>query len=875
MITNGRFQILLRRRQNQANYPLPEDPLINVIVVGDPLTGEAKYIPGDVDNTTPFMDIIPVDGWYDFSNFIEDEEKMTFTWDKVNQGDSKNSETSKEGSNYDKGISATLMFFDKGFQFIHDWLLLFDYQIINCVEVKIIDLIARGNLGPDADPAGNYRLFEIKCDNLDYAPIDEPCQLHVKLREQDMIWTCIHKTAIFDDWQGWFNREGTSTFQHPTFLTAIEPRPRLVSSARMALMEFFHGVKTGIFPIALLIDWITDAPTPREDARRIMNLNRFIDAPLIRTYIQNVAIRCGMTTDTIFDENRDWENLCLFFPRGGDMHESEDDAIQSPSQLFHYSNRWIITIPDLFDRLKVVFCAEWYVTPQNKIVFDYKKNLINLAPIYDFTLLGSVAFYQLRYTFNGDKRPAYGEYRYQADPVDEASQEANALYSDNVGFNKQANNPMLEGNVSKNFDFAATGFVRDGRAKDYIKLLLRDGKFGAFILVAIIGIISGAVLLSNLSLITIPLSLAIIAMLFATVTAIATQANKFEDDFLTNDIYTGMVRLTAEQTTVARLLLWDGERLDRAKVVRRTGLPLPFPYYNPTLIPYDVKNKIDKDNAAELIFNYPLYFDGDYYDNLFTRFHDIIDNPLKSKETHSNAHFYVDLCEEMLNLFGVFQDQYAQIGKILKMETRDNYDVFVRIGNILVDYGSNRIEITGQVLRRGIGQPPGAEDPGNIPVPIPDGPGDPTPPPIDPTCLRWSNTGLQPSLVVYRDCNGILVEATIDPAEHFCAFEVQSQNPATIFPSSVCDDPNNPNPEPVCLTFVNIGADEATNVSYIDCDNLIHTGLTIPIGGSVCAIQIIASTCGLLVNAGLCDPLEICTPGCCEFSIISITPIIE
>jgi len=63
MILNGRFQIFFRRRQNQANFPTPDDPLINVIVTADPGTGAAMYIAGDVDNTTPFMGIEPVDGW--------------------------------------------------------------------------------------------------------------------------------------------------------------------------------------------------------------------------------------------------------------------------------------------------------------------------------------------------------------------------------------------------------------------------------------------------------------------------------------------------------------------------------------------------------------------------------------------------------------------------------------------------------------------------------------------------------------------------------------------------------------------------------------------------------------------------------------------
>jgi hypothetical protein len=786
MINNGRFQVLFRRRQNQANLPTPDDPLVNVIVVGDPSTGEARYTPGDVDNTTPFRDIVPVDGWYDFSNYVEDTEGSTFTWDKTNQGDSKNAQSNANGSNYDKGVSANLRLFDKAYFFVHDWEVLFDYQIVNCVEVKIIDLIARAK---NPDPAGNYRIFEIKNDNLDYAPFDEPCQYFCKLREQDLIWHCIHKTIIHDDWQHWFNEDGTSTKEHPTFLTCIEPRPRLVQSARMALMMFFHGIKTGVFPIAIVIDWITDPPSPREDARRIMNANRFIEAPFIYTLIQNVALRCNMTTDTIFDQGREWEKLCLFFPRGGEMHESEDDAIVAPAQTFHWGNRWDIAIPDLFDKLKLVFNAEWYVTPQNKIVFAYVKDLIKLDPIYDFTLPDAVKIYHLHYSFNGDKKPAYGSYRYQVDPIDEASQEINPLYSDTVGFDT-ANNPMLEGDLTKNFEFAPTGFVRDGRAKDYMKVLIHDGEFGALILVGIIGIIAAAVILSNISIVTIPLSIAVGVLLFATAAAIVAQSKNFQDDFVNNDTYTGAVRLTAEQTTVARLLLWDGVQDDRAKVVRNTGLPPIFPDYNLKNIPYNVRNIIDKDNPGQLIFNYPLYFDGFYYGNMFPKYHDMIDNPLKSRESHQTVKFDVDLCPDMLNLFGVFQDQFAQIGRIVKVEERDNYDVFGKLTNILVDYPGNVISITGQVIRRPSNgaQIPDDQNPGNLPTPVPED-DDPTPPPTGPVCFRWTNGGDVDSTVTYIDCDGATVtDAVIQPAFNFCARAIISQLPATIFAGATCDN---------------------------------------------------------------------------------------
>jgi len=668
---NGRFKILLRRRQNNEEG-------VDVVVQCNPLTGAAEYIPGTVDNVTSFRNIIPVDGWYNFTPFIEDAEKLSLTWDKVNQGNTASAQTNQDGSNYDKGISSDLFFFDTAYHFIYDWLLENECQILNAIEVKIIDLIA----------GGTYRLFEIKNDNIEYAPIDEPCQFRIKLREQDGTWHCIHKTFIWDNWQNWFKDDSFKT--HPCFLTCIEPRPRLVQSARMGLLLFVHSN-----PVAETIDFLTGFSI-REHARRILNADRFVDAPLIRSYIENVAGKCGMSMDTIFNAGQAWEKLCLYYPQAGFMHESEDDAIASPSLAYHFDNRWLVTIPELLDKLKPVFAAEWYVTPNNTIVFKHTKDLIVLDPIYDFTLDSSTPIYNLRYTFNGTKKAAYGRYQYTDDGSDLASQEMSTLYSDIIDYDGPANNPMLEGEKTKNIEFAPTGFVRDGRAKDYMDLLIDDGTLVAKILIAAIAVVAAALLIG---VITAPAAVALTAFVVAWNVALNAENNELQESFRNNPIYDGAVRLTSEQTLTPRLILWDGESEYRAKTVQQE-IPVPNPYYNPNLTPYNEKNKIDQDNPNLNVYNYPLYFDGDFTSNLYDRYHEVIDNPLKSLETHQDAKWSVDLCEDMLNLFGVFQNQYAQIGKIVKLERRNNYNIFVRIGNIAVDYDNNTINLRGTVIRR-------------------------------------------------------------------------------------------------------------------------------------------------------------------------------
>ena len=116
---NKRFKIFLRKRQNQFEG-------VNVTVQCNPTTGYAEYVPGDVDNT-----------WYDYTDKIEVDGvlKMQLSWDKTNSGDSAKTGTNQDGSNYDKGITSEWIFFDEAFQFIYDWLMADECQILNAVEI--------------------------------------------------------------------------------------------------------------------------------------------------------------------------------------------------------------------------------------------------------------------------------------------------------------------------------------------------------------------------------------------------------------------------------------------------------------------------------------------------------------------------------------------------------------------------------------------------------------------------------------------------------------------------------------------------------------------------------------------------------------------
>lgn len=659
-----RLRIQLRRRQLQN-----EDG--DVVVQCNP-DNTAEYVPGTVDTT-----------WNDYTTLTEGLDKLDLSWDKVNSGTSgETTSTNQGGSNYDKGISLTLIFRDAAYQFIYDWLLDSPCGILNAIEVMITDELCKKR----------YRTFEIKADNLTYAPYEAPCEFEVKLREADPVWHCIHKTFIWDNWQGWF--EDGSTKDHPCFLTAVEPRPRLINSARMGLSIFGRTL-----PIVSAIF------NENDDAfRRIQGVDNFVDAPLIRDLISNVTDKCEIEVDTIFhDPTSPYYNLTLFYPLSGAMHNSASSAVTSPALWFHFENRWNITLAELLDKLKPLFQAEWYVTPNNTLVFQPKGDFLSLAatPIINLTdpnLATKWDKYSLRYSFNGDKQPAYGRYQYMIDASDLASQEAQPLYNDIVDYDGPTDNLMLEGNLSKSLEFASTGFIRDGRSQnDYMRTVINDGETVAYALIIILVVVIASLLAGVLSA---GAAAALAAFLAAWVILIAAKANDLRDLF-GGSTYTGAVRLTCEQVAQPRLLLWDGISLNRAKVVSTDPADIDSNiWFNPTSESYTTRNKFQYAPVGGLfIFNYPMYFDSYFLDNMYDRFQDALDNPLKSLDTHQTFEVRIDLCCEFLDVLGVWEDEFAKIGYFVKLEQRIGYEVQGRIERFAVNYDDEAILLRGQVYK--------------------------------------------------------------------------------------------------------------------------------------------------------------------------------
>jgi hypothetical protein len=639
---------------------------VNVVVQCNP-DGTATYIPGAEDDT-----------WYDFTDHTDGLDKLSMSWNKTNQAAS--SDTNQGGSNYDKGVSVEVVFTGAAYEFIYNRLLTRPCDNLNAIDVLITDQLCDRQ----------YRIFEIKADNLNYSPFGRPCEFSIPLREADPVWHCVHKTFIWDNWQNWFNNG--SAKQHPCFLTGIEPRPRLVNSARMGFAIFWQ---TNPVIVGLGL------PLPGGNApfRRIICVDNFVDAPLIRDIISNAAGKCGLSIDTMFhDPANPYYNLCLYYPLTGAFHKNDGGSANSPALWYHLENRWNVTLAEFLDKLKPVFEAEWYVTPNATLVFKPHNEYLNVTPALDLVERSDLWDPEtLEYTMNGDKKPAYGRYQYALDASDLASNETQGIYNDIVDYDGPASNPMLEGSRQKNFEFASTGFIRDGRAQsDYTRDLCNDGETVAYALIVLLAVVIAALAAGVLS---IGAAAALAGYLAAWAVNIASKANDLRDLF-GSDTYTGAVRLTAEEVAQPRLILWNGSSLNRAKAVDSEASSLTAnTYFNPASQPYTARNPWQYNPTSGFkVFNYPMYIEPYFTGNIFDRYQNPVDNPLVSKEINQSFQLETDFCCEIGDILGIWDGTSAAIGDIWKLEEREGYDVLGRIDSFDTSHGDEKIKVTGKVL---------------------------------------------------------------------------------------------------------------------------------------------------------------------------------
>lgn len=663
----AKFKIEFKKQQVYMNF----DVLQPVLVSCDGF-GNAVYTPGT----------IPDNDWIDMSAYTEGLEKIKLTWQAFEDGVSASDGTDQAsinqfGSNYRSAVSSELGFYGVAFDYIYDWLMTTPCQILNAVNVRITDM----------DSGRNFRIFSIKTDTITYSPFDAQCFVKVPLKEVDLSFNAFQKTIIEDDWQYWFNATGTSTKKHPIVSYAVEKRPHFMLSALIALV-YITGMLSGA-GVTLITEW-------KRWVHRVMGVYYFSPAPLIYSYIQNVCDKYGYTYNTMFNPGNIYSNVVMFFPVENFVKNFDDAGAPAGTNIYNYSNRTGLAFSQFLDQLKKVFNAEWYITPGNELVFQNKAYFNNLTPIYDFTAANAVKFYNLTYTFDGNKKAAYGDYRYKIDPQDTCSNDLRWRYCDIVDYDGPANNPMLQGSVVKEFDFASTSFMYDGDTTDWMEEAIEAGRLVAFLAI----LVGFGILLTAINLITAAVTVALVTLGY-----LATNGY-FTSNFINNPDIQDIVRISSNVVNIPRLLILNLENanLDMPKKTLYTTNPIINPYYNlsgqdyyQTNPSYDAPGGYFGTTVTH-ICNYQLMVDAKFTNNLFDICHET-DNPLKNPLTNQSFEMDIDLCRAAAELLGFYEGDSAQIGAIIIIENRSGRLIRGRITEIAPDYEKGNIHIKGTVLK--------------------------------------------------------------------------------------------------------------------------------------------------------------------------------
>ena len=149
-------------------------------------------------------------GFVDLTDYVSDLYKLKLEW-TANRDDSGNVATDELKPV--KSASGTLSFERLAYQLLKAWLVDDVSATLNAAEVKILDT-----------NCGQYTGYIIKSSDLAWCE-DNICTLDVTLKQQDEQLSCIKRTFVADNWQGWFQKVPAGGKKHPRFSYCNEVRP--------------------------------------------------------------------------------------------------------------------------------------------------------------------------------------------------------------------------------------------------------------------------------------------------------------------------------------------------------------------------------------------------------------------------------------------------------------------------------------------------------------------------------------------------------------------------------------------------------------------------------------------------------------------------
>jgi hypothetical protein len=620
----------------------------NVLI--DCVNNQGSYILGNVDST--WIDITAeTDGLEDLELYIKKP---------VNSG--KASERSATAQVTLVGGAQTI---------VMDWLYSTACSQLNYFDVRITDLTC--NLV--------YNMFSLKADNIEYCTNDG-CGVTLPLREADNQYFKLKKISIMDNHLKWFSEDGTK--EHPTFLVTILNQMSLLQSVSVGMYLFVQNLPG----IGLIIDAIADI---EKAIRKSLGVGYYAPAPLIRTLLENVAIKAGLTLDTIFDVGQDAENDCMFIPYGGDYHHNESvNGSGSPSTKFIWGNRYIWSADKFIEALCKTYNCYWEIG--NGVLY-IKKNIELLdSQTFDLSqdIIGNVC-----YSYNLEKKPSYGKYEYASDASDMSLNSSAIAYNDIVDFDGEADNPILEGELDKRFEFANTSFLHDSFSTNPYIEIFDTAYIVAYILAGLLSFVATSLIAGTITATGAVLITAGVAYFTASISiSVADKKNEYGE----NSVYGGSIRIMGNGSiNTPKIIRYDPENtsIGNAKAVYANIEDIQPSWMNTENIAYE-----DQPWGSSLkkpftkVWNYPLYFDANYIGNMYDKYHEQTDNPFKVNVGNKTLTLIMPLCCETIVTTGLVSDIGRIVGKVAKVSDTEK----IIVEEVKVSYKEMLIEVKGKII---------------------------------------------------------------------------------------------------------------------------------------------------------------------------------
>lgn len=273
--------------------------------------------------------------WPNYGSYVNitdsagDLYKLKLAWSKEHDS---NGGLSTGGNEQKKSVSGTISFEGDAYRYLKQWLIDDISAPLNSVDVKI-----------EHTGCGSYENYTIKATDIEWCE-NAICNFDISLKQKDEPLSCIKRTLITDNWQGWFQDRPANGKKHPRFSYCNEIRPNGFMVAMwwlLAVSSFMVGVVLEVmavvlliiigvlFLVATIINGIISAINflganipllPTAQMQQAMDelakaatgglidffANFFTEsagcgrehpAPLIRDYISNVCSKCGVFVD--------------------------------------------------------------------------------------------------------------------------------------------------------------------------------------------------------------------------------------------------------------------------------------------------------------------------------------------------------------------------------------------------------------------------------------------------------------------------------------------------------------------------------------------------------------------------------------------------